>query len=519
VISNPSPRLITALRTLLRSSNSQQRVTRFFWSHLEADTLSRVCLGMMIDLNIIAANDPLAVATINVLDGTYNEKLRFRSLDIEHSRQKFNNSRVGVVRIWPDRSYQGHLPPRTLSDEYALTHTIFYLTDFGKRLRVTVPHQTELVERLEFLCAEALFDNNLDILAEHLLALRYLDVKQFDFHWYANQICDRIDSNCYWKGPLSLKAQLKNEGFQSRQFEFLENYHTTLLIRDFLLGFDGGRAGDVRPNQVGPNIVPLVKRISQRKSPFSNIEPRRDVALLKNLLIGNKFRASGVVKELKHPGGIQLYLMACFTNMRLRKIDDFQNESKLVDVLLPLANMKLQWQNKNFLFTQFLARSLNGVYADKLEAEVLLAKVERSYQRCSREIHFDEGDKRTSINSSIQQICAATLIFVDHEMPLSKSLETAIRGALHHSMRNHDVFNISYLLWAYDLTRIVIDRHTSKVLYALVRASIETIQYKTSLDIETRRALALGAEMCSVLLERVSRGQKKLRMGNSEQSA
>lgn len=454
VLAKPSPAILRALRAKLVGNTEQ--LLLFFWHHLETDTLARVCLGMMVDLGLIGRDHSVLKAVLYELSQTYHEQLPFRALDAAHANWKFWERSPSRPTFRASSDFKGNLPPRTLADEYALTHTIFYLTDFGQNPEALTTRAPTLERQLRLLVAEAWVCRNLDILAEHLLCLRFIGRDQSaDSGWYSHELmCQRID-NRYWQGPLQLKRKLLSEGFEHGQLQFFENYHTTLLVRDVLLG------------RAQRN---LSSRTAISRPARSTYTPpiHRKLGTLDNLLHLQPFSATTFCQELTDPESIQLNLMALSRWARLRGSNREALSVKLMSVIDALADLRQEPKRFSLALNVALAQDLRAKFSDQTSsAEDAYGpeQLEKSLRKLLSGPLTGPGAER-AYGSKTEVVCIAVLKLDSGRTPLFWS--AALRGLLHRAVRQRDLVNMTYLLWAADTTGLAIDGDTAALALNLI---------------------------------------------------
>lgn len=115
-------------------------------------------------------------------------------------------------------------------DAYALTHTIFYLTDFGRlpspldaRLSASIAHT---LTRLSYV---SISENDMDLLAEYVLCAIYCKWMNAEFAGFVEILKSQRQNGGYWKGPFSIDASLKRDSIPEGLHPFYSHYHTTIL--------------------------------------------------------------------------------------------------------------------------------------------------------------------------------------------------------------------------------------------------------------------------------------------------
>lgn len=454
VVSKPSLALLRVLRAKLTAESAQ--LLHFFWHHLETDTLARVCLGMMSDLGVIAKDHPVRRATLFELSRTYHEQLPFRALDAAHSTWKFQVGSIFRSTFNARHRFEGHLVPRTLDDEYALTHTIFYLTDFGRNPEALKAKAQKVGQRLKLLAAEAHTSGNLDILAEHLLCLRFIGrIEPMESTWYSQELIRQRIGYSYWQGPLQLKRKLLSEGFGSEQLQFFENYHTTLLIRDVLLGGSCGRVSKVEK-----------PRTASSRPWFAT---RPELVTLQRLLNRRSFSASSFCQELTDPGSIQLNLMALSRWTRRGMTTQKALPEHVTSLISAVSEIPHKKKDFSLALTVALARDIRSRLSSVgggTRASYDLPRLEK-IARSLLSGQLASPHAQLTYNACAEVVCIAALELAPGRIPIFWS--TAVLGMLHRAVRLRDVVNTSYLLWAADAMSLAVDREIAFLGLNLVR--------------------------------------------------
>jgi hypothetical protein len=158
----------------------------------------------------------------------------------------------------------------TYADAYSVTHTLFYLSDFGLRAPTfTTPSEYARIERLvEFLACRYVAQRHWDLAGEMLLCLGSLpssDPSVLVFTWLAlNRAWNRDGSvSGPWRSGAMNVAQ--HEG-NSRDELFRDNYHTTLVA--------ALAAQVVRRRLARPKPSSSLPRIVQASANVGVIRPR-----------------------------------------------------------------------------------------------------------------------------------------------------------------------------------------------------------------------------------------------------
>lgn len=202
------------------------------------------------------------------LVSTPSERLPFRELDLLHGTYLFFKQpfpRQDMIEV----AKRGCLKPPlettrfTSSDEYAFTHTLYYMTDFGRQpWPSTLIGKDDLARAIAGLAEFAATENDFDILSEHLIAADMTSLSKFHADPYIRFLGEAFSASGACPGPLELQDQLRQDGLPSASVNFFQNYHTTLLARDALF-----RAK-----------VPLKRRLRVRKhQPRSALTSRKTI--------------------------------------------------------------------------------------------------------------------------------------------------------------------------------------------------------------------------------------------------
>lgn len=444
---HPSPAIISALRDALARANVDGALLRHLWDHPELDALSRCCMGLMVELGLLPEDAPLMRATCGYLDRCYRERFPFRSLETSYLSRKFKQSPGEPPDLLQEGTFLGHLFPRTLTDEYGLTHALFYATDFGRNPGAFASQGAALPARIEKLCAESLTLNNIDVLSEHLLCLRYLGREKTSLAlWYAQQICERVEEGGYWRGPASLAATLEKEELEPTTFEFFENYHTTLLVRVFLRGLllqppdDKWEAATPAP--------PMSEGVLPR-------------TVLSRAMRGEAGEEAELAALLGHAASAHLCLMAYLQMLRLRALRGAEPlEHAQIDKLLRrLASADPGKRSPRICLIQALARSILGIREGKLndDGDALLHEVEQGYRRVTAGMPSRDGDKARVLRSAADYLCAAAAICAPRGRRLPPLLQVGAQALLSRALRTRDLGALCHAIWAHALTGETID--------------------------------------------------------------
>lgn len=169
------------------------------------------------------------------------ERLPFRTLDLLHGLYAVtrNDAFLSQTARAAESGCLGHLAfvhDFDLADDYALTHTVFYVTDFGRRpWPPTLAHLDVVSAVLDLLSTRAERDHNLDLLAEYLLARQMLGLRGGRARRESDLLSAAQQESGYWPGPADLVETLQKEEMSPQEVEFFIHYHTTLVAREALL--------------------------------------------------------------------------------------------------------------------------------------------------------------------------------------------------------------------------------------------------------------------------------------------
>ncbi|HEY0771122.1 MAG TPA: hypothetical protein VGD31_12390, partial [Sphingobacteriaceae bacterium] len=143
--------------------------------------------------------------------------------------------KIDTVAAFGSLGKAKYLHDISLTDDYAITHTIFYLTDFGTRKLNPSVNSVEFInEILTTLGDKAIDENNLDLLSEYALCKQCLHQQDEALSRFVNILQTSFVPAGYWPGPVDLHSKLRKEGIHPEQYPFLENYHTTILANEVL---------------------------------------------------------------------------------------------------------------------------------------------------------------------------------------------------------------------------------------------------------------------------------------------
>ena len=159
---------------------------------------------------------------------------------------------------------------------YAVTHTIFYVTDFGQMTADFTDREADAIALYLLAMADvAVEEGDVDILSEILLCLVFLGAQERVDDAHVNFIVSRQCGDGSWAGTGPVIESVRRDGIPESAAPFFSNYHTTLLARDVMariLAADHSAVEGARPNHRS-NDSPLTDRagIHPRDFPFPGI--------------------------------------------------------------------------------------------------------------------------------------------------------------------------------------------------------------------------------------------------------
>ncbi|MGZ4258559.1 MAG: DUF6895 family protein [Gaiellaceae bacterium] len=119
----------------------------------------------------------------------------------------------------------------TRDDVYAFTHSLLYLTDFGKPRRLPRP-KTELLADAEPALARCLDDDDFDVSAEILLAWPLLRARWSAAGAFGFRVLTRVEDEVGYLPSLSLSEERYREleGAERKWYVVAEAYHTVYVM-------------------------------------------------------------------------------------------------------------------------------------------------------------------------------------------------------------------------------------------------------------------------------------------------
>jgi len=233
--SAPHPLLRAALDPVLSRLGASRELVFLYACNLDHANLFLPLFVVLAETGRLATQHALDCDTLarrSILSS--KERLPFRWADLLHAISWWEGDPA-----WHDRCVDalsvGCLRPGanllrvSTSDDYSVTHAIFYGTDFGRRRwpsSLAEPLQIEAI--LHGLEIDALADRNWDILAEVALAYGYLGQRDDRQRLFQILVAQQANDGS-WESPASMDAVLARDGFETTEHRFFERYHTTLL--------------------------------------------------------------------------------------------------------------------------------------------------------------------------------------------------------------------------------------------------------------------------------------------------
>lgn len=190
---------------------------------------------------------------VDIMEQHAKERLPFRILDLYHGlysltgRKKYHKEILEIARFGCLGSIE-QLHDIAPSDEYAITHTIFYVTDFGKyKWPSHLAPVSVIAQILDALADRAFRKDNLDLLGEYVLCRELLGISSARQEKEVAFLSREFDPKGFWRGPADLRGVLLKEGFVEEQMEFFENYHTTIVVQEALRRYLHGNLSNRTP--------------------------------------------------------------------------------------------------------------------------------------------------------------------------------------------------------------------------------------------------------------------------------
>jgi hypothetical protein len=217
-------------------------LVRWAWEGLEnGDALYRIC---------VARPDAYAIAILTAQFAYFNyrnERLQkvlrhiyemrlFGSHDTEHWNHlgvMYSYGALGLRNFAPDsfcaRFTAKQIEPWTINDGgmYAITHEVFYLTDFGAIPRAMTNEWAYIRMWLPVWMRTYQKSQNYDVLSELIMVAKCLNLV-VDDHVVAS-LLEGCQANGSFLGPHGAGRQLIDERANAERNGFYKNYHTTLV--------------------------------------------------------------------------------------------------------------------------------------------------------------------------------------------------------------------------------------------------------------------------------------------------
>jgi hypothetical protein len=112
---------------------------------------------------------------------------------------------------------------------YAITHELFYITDFGNR-KANIDPCTIAYLRISINVWLRIFhrEKNYDLVSELLMSARYLGFLELYDDWIPNLVEWQREDGCF-PGPEGSAKNIMDDSMNCKRIDFLRNYHTTLV--------------------------------------------------------------------------------------------------------------------------------------------------------------------------------------------------------------------------------------------------------------------------------------------------
>lgn len=171
------------------------------------------------------------------------ETIPFRVLDIEWAKHVLHQSEIRFDTVSKTSILNKQINPTyiTSHEVYVLTHTIFYLTDFGE---IPLPEEIDTVslrETINTLISWALSQEDLDVLAELLISVYCIYDEEDSYSTCAYEVLSKYYSDLGFlpsKGFITTTYQNMGDPAEKQAYAYRHIYHTNyvwfmlLLIRD-----------------------------------------------------------------------------------------------------------------------------------------------------------------------------------------------------------------------------------------------------------------------------------------------
>jgi hypothetical protein len=216
--------------------------------------LSLCDVGFRLDLLDGAATSNIQ-KLCEILSETGPERVPFRQLDLLHGLDNLGYPIDVSLREMALKTgcfaNTKRLQNLTSADGYALTHNIFYLTDFGRSPQCVDPQLLPDVQQaLQHLSAIAVSEQNMDLLSEYLLCIGYLNLVDEGTRENCRLLSAFQQRDGSWLGPVEMGSALKKLEVPLQLHPFYSNYHTTLLAwqaQKVIAGIGTLRTREARP--------------------------------------------------------------------------------------------------------------------------------------------------------------------------------------------------------------------------------------------------------------------------------
>jgi hypothetical protein len=163
------------------------------------------------------------------------ERAPFRVMDLSYTlaKARLKNHISNLNDLYHQTLLHKNPPILFLQDEdvYAITHVIFYLSDYGaKKIYIRADHLIEKIKwNVTALMGLYLRKKNWDILAELLLCCHFINWFPYPIYevaWNAITSAQRLDGTI--PGPYAINGKSDIDP-EDKENYFIQNYHTTLL--------------------------------------------------------------------------------------------------------------------------------------------------------------------------------------------------------------------------------------------------------------------------------------------------
>lgn len=417
VSNNPSKVLRAELSSHLVKMMESSKLLSLIRHNLEHSALFVPILIAYCEENSLSPEQAYDVETlVRLIYRHSKERLPFRQLDVLHGLYRLTGDHFFYEELLARAQFTSLGKPEypfdiSPQDDYAITHTIFYVTDFGRQPWPSCLPPTPVIEDiLDSLSYVAETDENLDLLAEYAMCRQYLQCKGGRLDEELKILRSNQNGEGIWFGPADLSAKLASENFEKSQYCFYQNYHTSLLAKHVLQEDNESLVIGTREDAVG-----LKQATTRGDAKFSFIKNRTHLLLPEHREIYNGFtqlwyQIDGKSQELfdwpsdnklTNPETILHYVELLYWLNRVGlKSEDF---TPAIEGLLNL-NVLDRIKNERFVTIWSLAANIAG--RDK-SPEVETAIIE---EITSRPITHKRSEL-TGINSHNDLVVAACLLY------------------------------------------------------------------------------------------------------------